>query len=196
MNGFSPAGKTDLQIFRQLLARAAVPKGEALLPQLLASYLKLLPSYLRREHVRKLPGVYKLLPSLAKESWVALGLLTGNLFPGAQYKLELAGLWHFFPVGAFGSDHPDRNQLLPFAVGRAEAHFRQAFPFRQVVVVGDTPADVRCAQVWGAKAIAVAGYTTSGAALARENADAILPSLTPELFFPVLNALFPPIFQP
>ncbi|MGQ9834445.1 MAG: HAD hydrolase-like protein [Thermoanaerobaculaceae bacterium] len=194
VNGFSPAGKTDPQIFRELLERAAVPAGEKLLPQLQATYLKVLPKYLRREHVRKLPGVDALLASLAQDPRVALGLLTGNLLPGARHKLELAGLWHFFPVGAFGSDHPDRNQLLPFAVQRAETHFQQAFPFPQVVVVGDTPADVRCAHVWGAKAIAVAGHTTSSAALARANADAVVPSLVPELFFPVLEALCPPIF--
>lgn len=194
MNGFSPAGKTDQQIFRQLLERAGIANGENLLPQLQATYLELLPKHLHREHVRNLPGVAELLGALAKKPWVALGLLTGNLLPGARYKLELAGLWQFFPVGAFGSDHPDRNQLLPFAVRRAEAHFQQAFPARQVVVVGDTPADVRSAHVWGAKAIAVAGNTTPATVLVRENADAIIPSLMPELFFPVLEALCLPSF--
>lgn len=195
VNGFSPAGKTDPQIFRQLLERAAIPPGEELLSQLQATYLEMLPKHLRRENVRNLPGVDALLASLAQDPRVALGLLTGNLLPGARHKLELAGLWHFFPVGAFGSDHPDRDQLLPFAVRRAESHFQQAFPFPQVVVVGDTPADVRCAHVWGAKVVAVAGNTTSPAALARANADAIIPSLMPELFLPVLEALCPQIFE-
>jgi phosphoglycolate phosphatase-like HAD superfamily hydrolase len=190
-DGYSPAGKTDPQIFSELLARAGLgPEQRAqLLRPLMALYQKKLPQYLQQKHVRVLEGASQLLPILHQNPQVALGLLTGNLQQPAQYKLELAGLWHFFPVGAFGSDHADRHQLLPYAVARAEAYYRQKFPLKEVLVVGDTPLDVSCAQVWGAKAVAVAGHTTSMASLALAKPQAVLPNLSPELFLPVFSAL-------
>jgi len=51
-----------------------------------------------------------------------MGLLTGNLEKGARIKLEPFGLNTFFPFGAFGSDHEDRNYLLPVAIERFQEH--------------------------------------------------------------------------
>lgn len=190
-NSYSPAGKTDPQIFRELMTGAGLSPQEQglLLPQLLAAYRDRLRQELMAEHVRPLPGVRELLARLQARPDVALGLLTGNLREAAQHKLELAGLWSFFPVGSFGSDHHDRQQLLPLVVARAEQHFAQAFPYHRVIVIGDTPLDVRCGHAWGAKAVAVAGHTTPAAQLARAKPEAVVFSLEPELFVPVLAAL-------
>jgi len=188
--GFSAAGKTDPQIFTELLQRSGVDEVAIphLLPRILEAYRALLPEKLLPEHVRSLPGAEDLLRILAARGEPALGVLTGNVREGAQRKLMLAGLAEHLPLGAYGCDHPDRNQLLPFAVRRAEAHYGTRFPYHRVVVVGDTVRDVRCAQVWGAKAIAVAGSTTKAAALAREKPWAVVPTLEPALFLPVLEA--------
>lgn len=186
--GFSPAGKTDPQIFAELLQRSGVEEAVIphLLPRILDAYRALLPEKLLPEHVRPLPGACELLRALAGKGEPALGVLTGNVREGAQRKLTLAGLAEHLPVGAFGCDHPDRNQLLPFAVRRAEAHYATRFPYTRVVVVGDTERDVRCAHAWGAKAIAVAGKTRKASALVREKPWAVVPTLDPALFLPVL----------
>jgi len=85
-----------------------------------------------------------------------MGLLTGNLEKGARIKLEPFGLNTFFPFGAFGSDHEDRNYLLPVAIERFSRTFNYNIDFQQCIVVGDTPRDVACAKPYGATVIAVA----------------------------------------
>lgn len=185
--GYSPAGKTDPQIVAELLDRVVTNHRERkqLVAEVLAAYLKTLPEAVKKPHVRLLPGVAELLPVLAENPQVALGLVTGNIRGGAQFKLELAGLWHYFSFGAFGSDSHQRNQLLPYAWRRAEELFGVRFSPEHTVVVGDTPADVACAKAWNAKAIAVAGHTFTAAQLVPAHPDGVLPSLHPELFLPV-----------
>lgn len=187
VEGFSPAGKTDPQIVAELLDRVATDhrKRNQLVAEVLAAYLETLPEVVKKPHVRLLPGVAELLPVLAEDPQVALGLLTGNIREGAQFKLELAGLWHYFAFGAFGSDCSDRNQLLPYAWERAHQRFGVRFSPERTVIVGDTPADVSCAKAWDAKAIAVAGHTFTAARLLPAHPDGVLPSLSPELFLPV-----------
>lgn len=185
--GYSPAGKTDPQIVAELLAAldANHKEQDLLVARVLAAYREALPNLLQKPHIRLLPGVADLLPVLADHPQVVLGLLTGNIHQGARFKLELAGVWRYFAVGAFGSDSPNRNQLLPYAWERAQQRFGVRFSPERTAVVGDTPADVACAQAWGARAIAVAGHTFTCAQLVRAHPDAVLPSLSPELFLPV-----------
>lgn len=184
---YSPAGKTDPQIVSELLAalNLSATAHDHLVERVLGAYRTTLPEILKRSHICLLPGVAELLPVLAKHPQVVLGLLTGNIYGGARFKLELAGIWHFFPLGAFGCDSPDRNQLLPYAWARAQERLGVRFSPERTAVVGDTPADVACAQTWGARAIAVAGHTFTAAQLTRAHPDAVLPSLSPELFLPV-----------
>ncbi len=189
-SGYSPAGRTDPQIVAELLARApgdGLP-DEAVGP-ILARYRQTLRETLLPSHVRLLPGVRELLPVLASNGCLVTGLLTGNIEEGARYKLELAGIANFFTLGAYGSDHADRNQLLPVAWERAREALGESFPPERTVVVGDTPADVECAKVWGARAIAVAGHTHPPTRLVVAGPDAVLPSLHPGLFLPVLFAV-------
>ena len=47
---------------------------------------------------------------MAARSDVVLGLLTGNVVAGAQYKLESFGILHYFRIGAYGSDSEDRKR--------------------------------------------------------------------------------------
>ena len=85
-----------------------------------------------------------------------VGLLTGNIEPGARVKLRPTGLWPFFRVGAFGSDDHDRRRLPAIACGRVRALIGHEIPFERVTIIGDTPLDVDCARGCGAVAVAVA----------------------------------------
>lgn len=173
------SGKTDPQIARELLAEAGIGRGrvERRLPALWGRYLEELEARLPACPTRALPGVADLLARLDGEPGVAAALLTGNLAGGARLKLESAGLGHRFPVGAFGSDHPARNELPAIAVGRAEAHWGRRFAAREVVVVGDTPRDVACGRAHGARTVAVATGHFGVAALEGTGADVVLGSL-------------------
>src|SRR5258705_552768 len=86
-----------------------------------------------------------------------LGLLTGNVREGAVTKLTAGGISPGrFRVSAVGSDHADRPELPAIARARAEALLGRKIAGRDVVVIGDTPADMGCGRGIGARAIGVA----------------------------------------
>jgi phosphoglycolate phosphatase len=154
-------GKTDPQIVRELMRHAGVGEEDidARLELVLGRYLALLESELaeadHRDHV--FPGVHELLEALEARDDVLLGLLTGNIHPGARAKLSAVGIApDRFRVGAFGSDHHDRPELPEIARRRAEELLGDAVDGRDIVVIGDTPADIACGEAIGARAIAVA----------------------------------------
>jgi phosphoglycolate phosphatase-like HAD superfamily hydrolase len=110
---------------------------------------------------------------------VILGLLTGNVREGAMAKLAAVGLnSERFKVGAFGSDHADRPELPAIARTRAEALTGRRIDGRDVVVIGDTPADMGCGRGIGARAIGVATGRYSLEALRACEAFAVFPDLS------------------
>lgn len=154
-------GKTDPQIVRELLeaagdASASDPQAVA---EILERYLVLLEAELARApgRTRVLPGVSMLLDRLEAEADVVLGLLTGNIAPGAGLKLRSGGLDPArFRVGAYGSDSSHRPDLPAIAAERAAPIFGRVPAGETVIIVGDTPADVTCGCAIGARAVAVA----------------------------------------
>ena len=90
-----------------------------------------------------------------------LGLLTGNSRLGAELKLRRANLWDTFKVGAFGDDHEERDKIAAIARERGGRVLGGHVRNEQVLVIGDTPLDIRCGRAIGAKVLAVAtgGHT-------------------------------------
>lgn len=86
------------------------------------------------------PGAAASIAALHHQGFVQT-VLTGNLRPAADVKLEVAGWDEFLDlrIGGFGSDDRDRFRL-PAVVARryAEVHGRQVDPGR-TVIVGDAP---------------------------------------------------------
>lgn len=159
------AGKTDPQISRELLSHVgmAEPEVQANIPALMARYLEYLHEELPRAESRHLkPGVGPLLDTLASTEGVLLGLLTGNLEPGARLKLGHFGIDHYFRLGAYGSDHGDRPQLPAIAISRAVSLTGHPYRGKEVVIIGDTEHDIKCGAALGVRAIGVATgiYTT------------------------------------
>jgi phosphoglycolate phosphatase len=103
------------------------------------------------------PGIVELLTKLEQKPDVLLGLLTGNIVDTAPLKLRAAGLDPgMFRVGAYGSDTVERNDLLPIAWQRASELTGLTYTGANTVIIGDTPADVLCAQSGAARSVAVA----------------------------------------
>ncbi len=179
VDGYRYSGKTDPQIIHELMAGhgAAFEAVARDLPRVYARYLELLEEALSPAVVQVLPGVRAVLDALAARPEVELGLLTGNLAGGAAVKLRAAGLDGYFAFGAFGSDHADRNCLVPIARSRARAACGEEFPGRRTVVVGDAPADILCARAGEARSVAVASGWTPPAELAELEPDVLLVSL-------------------
>ena len=172
------SGKTDPQIVHELMAGAGLSREAVTprLPEVFATYLATLEETLRGV-ATPLAGVRALLDSLSSRDDIALGLLTGNIEPGARIKLREAGLDGYFAFGAFGSDDEVRNNLVPVARARARNHFGDDFAGARTIVVGDAEADVLCARAGGARAVAVASGWTDRAELAALSPDALLDSL-------------------
>jgi phosphoglycolate phosphatase len=176
-------GKTDPQIVRELMrivGRDDAHIDERMAP-LFARYVGCLQEELRDPNHRAapLPGVPELLRALSARTDVALGLLTGNLIEGARAKLTAVGIDPaLFVVGAFGSDHEERPELPAIAQRRANEALGVNVRGADVVVIGDTPADVRCGRGIGARAIGVATGRYSVDELAAHGADAVFADLT------------------
>ena len=132
------------------------PEIDRLLPVCLARYVEVLRNEVSAGFVEVLPGIRPLVHALAADERVLLGLLTGNVEEGAHIKLEPTGLWPRFLVGAFGSDSAVRRDLPAVAVARAQALNGRRYVGKQVVVVGDTPADIECGAHLGVRTVAVA----------------------------------------
>jgi len=154
-------GKTDPQIVRDLMR--VVGHDDDRIDRDMEPLLSRYVEYLREElHApghdpRPLPGVPELLDALESRSDVVLGLLTGNIEPGARAKLEAVGIEPSrFRVGAFGSDHAHRPELPAIARERTRARLGVHVSGDSVVVIGDTPADLTCGSAIGARAIGVA----------------------------------------
>jgi phosphoglycolate phosphatase len=176
--GVDFAGKTDTQIIKEGLRKLGLESRDNLLESLRNSYLFHLRAEVSRGKGQVKPGVRELLHMLQDRGDTFLGLLTGNLEQGARLKLGPFGLNSFFPVGAYGSDAEDRNLLLPIAVQRLRTTQGTSVGYGNCVVVGDTPRDVECARIYGARSIAVATGPYSLEKLKDTGADLVVPDLS------------------
>jgi len=179
--GFRFDGRTDPEIVRLLAAAAGKAHDAAAIAEVLHHYVALLDEELRRPgHTTTVyPGVRELLAALEPRDDCLLGLLTGNVVEGARLKLRSAGLaFERFRIGAFGSDHADRPALPAIAQRRAELMLGFPLKGKDVVIVGDTPADVTCGRQIGARAIGVATGSFTVPDLLAAGADAAFADLS------------------
>jgi len=176
-HGIRMSGKTDTEIIKEALLKHEI-SIDGNLDAVVNTYLKNLEKEIqnKRKHVK--PGVHELLERLSSKRHIGLGLLTGNLEPGARIKLESLDLNRYFSSGAFGSDDEDRNNLLPIAVKRFEELFRKSIEIYNCIIVGDTPRDVACAHIYQALCIGVATGSYSFEELVEAGADYVVKDLS------------------
>ena len=194
-DGIPVAGRTDPLILGDALARAGVSADAGARATFLRRYCEHFEREILHPGPRKglMPGVRRLLDRLRNRSDVACGLVTGNVARTARIKLEHFAVWSYFVCGAYGDDAPRRDDLVPIAVARAERAGIGLTSPGQAVVIGDTPLDVRCAAVAGARAVGVATGSFTEEELRRAGADAVLPDLADaDRFLAVLARESPP----
>ncbi|MBX3211724.1 MAG: HAD hydrolase-like protein [Labilithrix sp.] len=154
--GTSFAGMTDRAIARHGLRDVAAEIMEAEIDRALEAYLSRLEIELARaDAYRVLPGVARLLESLAGVPDVAIGLGTGNVKRGAYAKLARGGIDGAFSFGGFGCDAESRVELLRAGARRGAELLGGTLESCHVVVIGDTPKDVAAAKGMGAPCVAV-----------------------------------------
>jgi phosphoglycolate phosphatase len=189
-------GKTDPQIVSELLGLADHPRArdDATIQAVCRRYVDHLRTELGRptQATRVMTGVDALLAALETRQAAGealVGLLTGNVAPGAVLKLRSAGLDPGrFRVGAYGSDSARRADLPRVAADRAAALTGRRFAGTDIVIVGDTPDDVACGRPVGARSLAVASGSYDVAALRACGAAYVFETLADTAA--VLRAIF------
>jgi len=205
--GIPFAGRTDIALFRDALARQGLLDGT--FPRQLARFRTLYHRHLARTlketQGQVLPGVQELLAALRGRG-AYLGLATGNFRRGALLKLRHYGLEGYFlyspdgaagpagaapprPLlaGAFGDDAEERERIVALAARRLARRARRPLQECRLYVVGDTPEDIAAARASGATAVAVATGKHSLQELSQAGADLLFPTLAEGI--PTLTAL-------
>ena len=173
-------GKTDWRIVAELLAPYGLTSDDV---------GRAMPAYelVMARHMRALIGSYKaealpqameLVAALREREDTLVGLVTGNTSKTAAIKLEMAGFdpaW--FAVGAFGNESAERDDLTRLALQRARDHAGWAINGGDVVVIGDTPADIQAARAIDAIAVAVCTGYVPRDQLVRSDPDFLLADL-------------------
>ena len=157
-------GKTDWGILADLLA----PHGYAPedIGREMAAYETVMARHMGEIRdcysAQALPHAMELVRALHEHDETLIGIVTGNTAKTAAIKLDMAGYdpgW--FAVGAYGHESPARADLTRLALRRAQDFAGRAFSGGDIIVIGDTDADIEAARAIDAVAVAVCtGYTT------------------------------------
>ncbi|GLY44066.1 haloacid dehalogenase [Amycolatopsis sp. NBRC 101858] len=160
-NGFEPAPDTIQAMFKALVAESERASHRFAI------------------EARALPGAAEALTAFAGDDGVVQTLVTGNLPEISRHKLTAFGLHEHLDldIGGYGTLSVHRPDLVPHAVTLAAAKHGTPFDPGAVVVIGDTPNDVKAALAHGALSIAVATGLYSADELRATGAHIVLPDL-------------------
>lgn len=173
LNGHSYAGRTDRDIFTQLLQDNDV--DVARYDEFRQLYIGLLNEMLTPAHINRLEGTRDAI-EFCLERGHCVGLLTGNFREAAFIKLNRVDLDSYFSDGAFGGDEANRNKLPEQAFRQGRQSLPHLTP-RDMIIIGDTPRDIACAKHFGCTSVGVATGPYSSQNLRKYEPDMVLESL-------------------
>jgi phosphoglycolate phosphatase-like HAD superfamily hydrolase len=157
------AGRTDVNLVREFFLYHSIPPTPENFERFFSRYIFWLDHILSISKTEACPGVWEFIYDLKELSERPLiGLLTGNIRLGAEIKLRHFQLWEAFEIGAFADDSEERDEIAAIARERGCRVLGKKLQADEVLVIGDTPLDIRCGRAIGAKVLAVA---TGGATL-------------------------------
>ncbi len=173
------AGRTDISIVREFFLHNKIEPSPENFEKYFTAYLSHLETIIRECEGEVCSGVLDFLNQLRtlREPPV-LGLLTGNIRRGAQIKLGRYNLWRQFSTGAFADDHEERDEIAAIAKQRGIEIVRGKIRDPEVLVIGDTDLDIRCARAINAKVLAVATGTSTKEELLAFRPDWAVEDLT------------------
>jgi phosphoglycolate phosphatase len=158
------AGRTDVSLVRELFGVHGIPATPENFQNFFDHYIFCLDHVMQHAGGDACDGARDFLRELLALPDAPLpGLLTGNIRLGAEIKLRRHGLWEIFETGGFADDHEERDQIAVAAHARGSRLLGKQLRGEEILVIGDTPFDIRCGKFIGAKVLAVA---TGGATLA------------------------------
>jgi phosphoglycolate phosphatase-like HAD superfamily hydrolase len=156
-------GRTDVSLARELFGIHGIAASPENFWKFFDHYIFYLDHVMQQAGGGACRGVPEFIRDLrALPNPPRLGLLTGNIRLGAEIKLRRYGLWEHFETGGFADDGEDRNHIAAAALERGRRVLGGNLRGGEILVVGDTPHDIRCGRHIGARVLAVA---TGGAKL-------------------------------
>lgn len=156
------AGRTDTGLVREFFGYHGISATTENFERFFERYVFWLDHILHETKTSVCAGVWEFIRELqGLPKPPVLGLLTGNIRLGAEIKLRHAGLWDVFVTGGFADDSEERDKIAAIAKGRGSRLLKEELAGEQVVVIGDTPLDIRCGRAIGAKVLAVATGTVT-----------------------------------
>ena len=151
------AGRTDTGLVREFFGYHQISPTPENFRRFFERYVFWLDHILRESRTATCPGIWEFLKALkALPDPPVLGLLTGNIRLGAEIKLRHFDLWDVFVTGAFADDHEERDEIAAVARQRGRRLLGEDLRDDEVLVIGDTPLDIRCGRAIGARVLAVA----------------------------------------
>jgi len=157
------AGRTDVSLVREFFKYHSVAETKENFDRFFERYVFWLDYILNHSKTEACPGVWEFIGALkALPKPPVLGLLTGNIQLGAEIKLRHFDLWKEFEIGGFADDNEDRDLIAAAARERGRRILGKDLRDDEILVIGDTPFDIRCGRAINAKVLAVA---TGGATL-------------------------------
>lgn len=137
----------------------------------------------------EIPAARQLFDKVKTGDHLILGTLTGNLEKSAKWKLKHTGVpVDSFVFGVYGHEADTRDELARLVIPRANAMFHMSLKPHDIIVIGDTVHDIRCARVIGARVVAVStGWNIAKEDLANEKPDLLVDSLLDERVLTLLG---------
>lgn len=180
-------GRTDRLIGKLLIEHYGREASDEAVHDFVEAYLQALADELPKRKGEILPGILEILKACRDRPDCVNALLTGNMVRGAELKLGHYDVWNFFEFGAYADDSPERNQLGPIALERAASRLGIAMDPKHVFVIGDTPHDIECGKIIGARTVAVATGAYSVEELKSHHPDHVFADFSqPEVFLSIL----------
>ena len=140
------AGRTDVSLVREFFSHHDIEASPKNFERFFQAYLFWLEQIIRECKGGACEGVLEFYHALEILPQPPLfGLLTGNIREGARIKLQHYDLWDKFPFGAFADDNEERDHIAAVARQRGSERIGRPLRGEEILVIGDTPLDIRCA---------------------------------------------------
>jgi len=184
------AGRTDVSLVREFFGFHSIAATPENFRRFFERYVFWLDHILSQSHTEMCPGIRQFIAQLhSLPRPPVLGLLTGNIRLGAEIKLRHFDLWNAFETGAFADDHEERDHIAAIARERGARILNEPLENNHVLVIGDTPLDIRCGRAIGARVLAVATGGAKIDELARHQPDWTVPDLQKISVVEVIGAI-------
>src|ERR1041385_3189242 len=147
------AGRTDVSLVREFFSYHYIPATTENFTRFFERYVFWLDHILSHSKTEACPGVWEFIGQLKSlPQPPLLGLLTGNIVLGAEIKLRHFDLWKEFEIGGFADDSESRDEIAAIAKQRGSRVLGKNLHGNEVLVIGDTPLDIRCGRAIGCRA--------------------------------------------